>query len=229
MLRLNKYIAQSGICSRRNADELIDNRRVSVNNRIITEKGIMVDELKDEVKVDNKIIKINNKNIYLMLNKPKGYITTSNEQFDRPCVIDLINEDIRVFPVGRLDMDTEGLLLLTNDGDFSNRLMHPKNKCKKVYVAKVKGKITQDVINKLCNGVKIEDYISSPAEVIKLDDNTLQITISEGKNRQVRKMCEAVNLIVTNLKRIKIGGLELGNLELGKYIKLNKKQIDRFF
>lgn len=229
MLRLNKYIAQSGICSRRNADELIDSGRVSVNNKVITEKGIMVDELKDEIKVDNEIIKINNKNIYLMLNKPKGYITTSSEQFDRPCVMDLINEDVRVFPVGRLDMDTEGLLIFTNDGEFSNKLMHPRNKCKKVYIATVKGNITKDSINKLRSGVKIDDYISSKAEVIKLDDNTLQITISEGKNRQIRKMCESVNLLVVKLRRIKIGGLELGNLEIGKYIKLNKNQINKIF
>ncbi|MDD2376108.1 MAG: pseudouridine synthase [Clostridia bacterium] len=229
MIRLNKYIAQSGVCSRRKAEQFITDKEVKINGQTVFEQGIMVDETKDIVSVQGKPITLVKKKMYIMLNKPEGYVTTSIEQFDRPCVIDLIKEDERVFAIGRLDMETEGLLLLTNDGDFANRLMHPSEKIKKVYIAKVTGTITEQTIKQLKKGVDIDGYTTAPAIVEKISKDELQITIHEGKNRQVRKMCTAVGLNVTHLKRIKIGNLELGNLKLGKYKLIKSYEIKRLF
>lgn len=228
MIRLNKYIAECGVCSRRSADTLIQSGKVCVNGEIVTNLGIKIDETIDNVKVKNKIIKKENKLVYIMLNKPKGYVTTSKEQFGRKSVLDLINTNLRVYPIGRLDMYTEGLLLLTNDGNFANEMMHPKNKIEKKYIVSVKGNITSEKIDLLKKGVDIGGYITKPAKVkSNFEKNELEIVISEGKNRQVRRMCEAVKLKVLNLQRTKIGNLELGNLELGKYRYLNKNDLEK--
>ena len=229
MIRLNKYIAECGICSRRKADILIESGKVLVNDIVIKDLGVIIDDTKDQVKVDGKTISKENKYVYIMLNKPKGYVTTNSEQFGRKSVIDLIDTDYRIFPIGRLDMNTEGLLLLTNDGEFANKLMHPKNKVEKTYIANVKGNITEEKIENLRNGVDIGGYITKPAQVriISKDKNEIEIKISEGKNRQVRKMCEAVGLKVINLKRTSIGKLNLGNLKIGEYRYLNKNEIDK--
>lgn len=227
MIRLNKYIANSGVCSRRKADELIENREVTVNSEIVQNLGMQIDETKDIVCVYGREIKLELKKIYIMLNKPKGYITTNDEQFSRPSTLDLIHEGERVFPIGRLDMYTEGLLLLTNDGDFANKLMHPKNKIEKTYVVKVDEKISDEKIQKLINGVDIEDYITKPAKARMISDTELEIKISEGKNRQIRRMCEAVDIIVLNLKRTQIGNLKLGNLKVGEYKLLSKEEVDK--
>ena len=225
MVRLNKYIAMSGICSRRKADELIKEKRVSVNDKIVTELGMQIDEIKDMIKVDHKQIIMKDDKIYIMLNKPKGYVTTNQEQFGRPSTKELIHEKVRVFPIGRLDMYTEGLLLLTNDGEFANQMMHPKNKIKKVYVVTFKGSVSEEQIQELRKGVDIGDYITKPAEVILLSKNQLQIIIHEGKNRQIRRMCEVVKIELISLKRIQIGNLKLGNLKLGSYKILKKQEI----
>lgn len=229
MIRLNKYIAECGICSRRKADILIESGKVLVNDIVIKDLGVKIDDTKDIVKVDGKTISKEDKFVYIMLNKPKGYVTTNSEQFGRKSVLDLIDTDYRIFPIGRLDMNTEGLLLLTNDGEFANKLMHPKNKVEKTYIANVKGNITEEKIEHLINGVDIGGYITKPAKVriISKDKNKIEIKISEGKNRQVRKMCEAVGLKVINLKRISIGKLNLGNLKIGEYRYLNKNEIDK--
>ena len=229
MIRLNKYIAECGICSRRKADILIESGKVLVNDIVIKDLGVIIDDTKDQVKVDGKTISKENKYVYIMLNKPKGYVTTNSEQFGRKSVLDLIDTDYRIFPIGRLDMNTEGLLLLTNDGEFANKLMHPKNKVEKTYIANVKGNITEEKIENLRNGVDIGGYITKPAKVsiISKDNNEIEIKISEGKNRQVRKMCEAVGLKVINLKRTSIGKLNLGNLKIGEYRYLNKNEIDK--
>lgn len=229
MIRLNKYIAECGICSRRKADILIESGKVLVNDIVIKDLGVKIDDTKDIVKVDGKTISKEDKFVYIMLNKPKGYVTTNSEQFGRKSVLDLIDTDYRIFPIGRLDMNTEGLLLLTNDGEFANKLMHPKNKVEKTYIANVKGNITEEKIENLRNGVDIGGYITKPAKVriISKDKNKIEIKISEGKNRQVRKMCEAVGLKVINLKRISIGKLNLGNLKIGEYRYLNKNEIDK--
>ena len=227
MVRLNKFLAMSGVSSRRQADKYIESGKVLVNGNVVTELGTCIDEEKDIVVVNGKRIKKEEKKLYIVLNKPEGYITTSKEQFGRPCILDLINEKERVFPVGRLDMDTEGLIILTNDGDFANDMMHPSRKVDKTYIAKVSGKIDSEKIKKLESGVKIEDYTTAPAKVKWIEKQTLEITIHEGKNRQIKKMCLSVGLGVEKLKRIKIGNLELGNIEIGKYILMTEKEIRR--
>lgn len=223
-MRLNKYIAMSGVCSRRKADELISKGKVCINGEIVSSLGIDVKD-NDIVQVNGKNIIKEEKKVYIMLNKPKGYITTSSDQFSRPCVMDLIHENVRVFPIGRLDMDTEGMLLLTNDGEFANSIIHPRNKIKKKYVVEVHQKVTKDKLDALCSGVDIGGYITNKASAKMIDKNHLELTISEGKNRQIRKMCEALGIIVYSLKRIAIGNLELGSLKLGEYIMINKDSI----
>lgn len=225
-MRLNKYISTSGVCSRRKADEYILEGKVKINGEVKNTLGIDIDIAKDIVEFDGKRIYLVNDKIYIMLNKPEGYVTTSKEQFGRPSVLDLIYEDVRVFPVGRLDMYTEGLLLLTNDGDFANKMMHPKNKVKKVYVAKVIGEMTEQKLDNLRNGVDIDGYKTQSANVKRVSKNSIEITISEGKNRQVRKMCETQDLKVVKLKRIQVGNIKLGDLETGKYVYISKKQIE---
>lgn len=223
MERLNKYIASCGICSRRKADDLILQGRVKINNEVVTNLGAQVNS-NDVVKVDNKEINKEEKKVYIMLNKPKGYVTTSHDQFNRKSVLDLINEDVRVYPIGRLDMYTEGLLLLTNDGEFSNKMMHPRNKVEKTYIVTTDTKITNKQINDLRAGVDIGGYITKPAKVRILNNNRLEIIISEGKNRQVRRMCESVGINLLNLRRVKIGNLKLGNLQSGKYRYLTEQE-----
>lgn len=223
MERLNKYIASCGVCSRRKADELIESGKVRVNGNIMTQMGYKVEE-NDVVTVNGKVVSLEEKKIYIVLNKPKGYVTTNSDQFGRKSVLDLIHEDVRVFPIGRLDMYTEGLLLLTNDGEFANKVMHPKNEVEKVYEIKTDKKVTKEQIEKLENGVDIGEYVTRPAIVKVINDKTIQITIHEGKNRQVRRMCESVGVNLLNLKRIKEDGIELGNLQTGKYRYLTEKE-----
>lgn len=227
MIRLNKYIASCGICSRRSADNLILGGKVFLNDKVVTNLGTIIDENIDVVKINNKILKKEEDFVYIMLNKPKGYVTTSKEQFNRPSVLDIIDTKLRVYPIGRLDMYTEGLLILTNDGNFANKMMHPKNKVEKTYIAKVKGNITDDKLEKLRTGVDIGGYITKEAKVNLISKKEIEIIISEGKNRQVRKMCNAVGLSVLNLKRVSIGTLNLGKLEVGKYKYLNKDIVDK--
>lgn len=225
-MRINKFIAACGICSRRKAEEYILQGRVKVNGIVISDLYILVNEKVDKICIDNKLVKLEDKKIYLMLNKPKGYITTNSEQFDRKSTLDLIHESERVFPVGRLDMDTEGLLLYTNDGEFANMLIHPRNKIEKRYIVDVNKIVTEQMIKKLENGVDIGGYITMPAKIKKNSDKQIELIICEGKNRQVRKMCEAVSLKVINLKRVQIGQILLGNLKIGKYRSLTKEEIE---
>lgn len=223
MERLNKYIASCGICSRRKADELIEAGKVKVNDQIVTNLGMQVSDT-DVVKVEDKVISKEEKKVYIVLNKPKGYVTTNNEQFNRKSVIDLIHEDVRVYPVGRLDMYTEGLLILTNDGEFSNKLMHPRNKIEKTYVVTTDTNVTKEQIENLKNGVDIGDYFTKPAKVKMVGNNKVEIIISEGKNRQVRRMCESVGINLLNLRRTKVGKIDLGTLQTGKYRYLTEEE-----
>jgi len=232
IVRLQKYIAMSGVASRRAAEELITSGKVLVNDKKITELGTKVEIGADTVKVNNEIINPEVKKYYIMLNKPAGYVSTVSDQFDRPTVLDLIGEEIksRIFPVGRLDYDTSGLLLLTNDGDFTYKVTHPKFNMNKTYIATIKGGITPKGLAQLRSGVIIEDgFKTSPAEVEMLSCEkgytVIQITIHEGKNRQVRKMFEAVGCKVSELNRIKIGTVELGNLPIGRWRYLTSHEI----
>lgn len=227
-IRLNKYIASTGVCSRRKAEEYILSGRVSINGKVVIELGTQV-QTNDVVCIDGKEIKLEERKVYIMLNKPKGYVTTAKEQFNRKSVLDIVKVKERVYPVGRLDMDSEGLLILTNDGDFANNIIHPTKHISKKYEVVLKERITEDMINNLENGVDIGGYVTRPAKVKKIKDSMLQITITEGKNRQVRRMCEAVGNKVLNLKRIAIGNLRLDKLEIGKYVELTTKDIDKIF
>lgn len=231
IVRLQKYIAMSGTASRRAAETMIAEGRVEVNGKKITEQGVRVEIGCDEVSVDGKPVEIKNKKYYIMLNKPAGYVSTVNDQFDRPTVVDLVKGEIgtRIFPVGRLDYETEGLLLMTNDGDFTYKITHPKFHTDKTYIAVINGGIAIPDLNRLRRGVRVEDYTTSPAQVEILDaaggKTAVQITIHEGKNRQVRKMFEVLGYKVTALKRIKIGELELGNLPEGRWRHLTTHEI----
>ena len=227
-IRINKYIASSGVCSRRKAEEYILAGKVLVNGVVNTELGYKVKE-EDIVVVDGKQISLEENKVYIMLNKPKGYVTTSQEQFGRPSVLDIVKVEERVYPVGRLDMDSEGLLILTNDGEFSNNVIHPTKHISKKYEVVLKENITETAIKKLESGVDIGGYVTRPAKVEKVTDKKILITIGEGKNRQVRRMIETVDNKVLNLKRIAIGGLKLDKLKSGEYIKLDEKLINKIF
>ena len=232
LVRLQKFIAGAGICSRRKAEELITAGKVKVNGNRVTELGTKIDPETDSVEVDGKPIGSGGKKYYIMLNKPAGYITTTSDTHDRPTVMNLVSDiKARIYPVGRLDADTEGLLLMTNDGDFANAVIHPSKKHEKVYIAEVKGLPMLETLKILKRGVDTGEYITKPANVELLKGNqstsTLKIGITEGRKRQVRIMCETVGHPVLALKRVEIGPLTLGNLPKGKWRHLRKEEIDR--
>lgn len=233
-IRLQKFLASSGIASRRKCEELILEGRVEVNGLTVYELGTKVDPEKDEVKYKGRIVKQDEEKVYILLNKPIGFVTTAKEQFGRDKVLDLVKITKRIVPVGRLDMYTSGALILTNDGDLVNRLTHPKNEIDKTYNATVAGVITKDEIESLQNGVEIDEgYITKPAKVkiLKIDEekniSRIQITIHEGKNRQVRKMCEAVGKKIIALHRSKIGSLDVKDLKIGEWRYLTEKEINK--
>lgn len=234
-MRLQKFLANSGVCSRRSAEKLILEGKIEVNGSIVTELGTKVKPDIDKVFYNGKQIKIQETYVYVLLNKPVGYVTTVKEQFGRPTVMELV-KDIKtsLVPVGRLDMYTSGALILTNDGDFVFNVTHPKNEIEKTYNATVKGIVTNEDAEKLKNGVKIEEYISGKAKVkiLKVDStkkiSRLQITIHEGKNREVRKMCEAIGKPVIALHRVRIGNIGVKDLKIGSWRYLTDTEIKQF-
>ena len=211
--RLQKYLAECGIASRRKCEEYITQGKVQVNGKTITELGVKVNPEKDKITFEGKNVKQEERKVYILLNKPIGYVTTSDEQFGRDKVLDLVKVRERVVPVGRLDMYTSGALILTNDGDFVYKVTHPKHEITKTYTVTVKGIIKNEEVEQLRKGVKIDDYTTRPAKVkiLKTDEekdiSRLEITIHEGKNRQVRRMCESVGRRVIALHRSKIGNI----------------------
>lgn len=227
---MQKIMAQSGVASRRKCEEIICEGRVKVNGRVITEPGCKVDSDKDVIEVDGNIIKKIDEKIYILLNKPVGYITSVKDQFGRPTVLDLLNGiKGRVYPVGRLDYDTEGLLILSNDGELTYKITHPKHNIKKTYRALIQGKVKKDDIEAFEKGIAIEDYVTAPAkmEVVRYSkgNSIVDIIIHEGRNRQVRKMCSAIGHEVIRLKRTKIGEIGLRGLKSGKWRYLNDIEI----
>lgn len=274
--RLQKFLANSGVASRRKCEELILAGRVKVNGEIVTELGRKIDSDKDVVRFDDKEIKQQKNKVYILLNKPIGYVTTMKDQFDRDSVIDLVKINERVVPVGRLDMYTSGALILTNDGDFVEKVTHPRNEIEKTYNVTLAGKVTNEDVEKLRNGVEIniendnakynnkynEKYNEKNNEkqdgkysekyndnnnnkinkklyktgkakvkILKIDDekniSRLQITIHEGKNREIRKMCEAIGKKVIALHRAQIGNITVKDLPLGKWRYLKQSEVDR--
>jgi len=233
MIRLQKHLAECGIGSRRKCEEYIGLGLVKVNGDIVTELGTKVDPLVDKIEFRNAVINLKpQKKVYVMLNKPIGYVTTVSDEKHRSTVMDLLKDvNERIVPVGRLDMYTSGLLLFSNDGDFINQITHPKHEITKTYIIKTKGIPTESDLNKLRSGVKIDDYITSPAKVeLLLKDNTnnisrLKIQIHEGRNREVRKMVESVGLSTIALRREAIGNLTLEGVERGKWRYLTPSEV----
>lgn len=229
-IRLQKYLADAGIASRRKSEELILAGRISVNGDVVTELGVKVDDKKDKVTFDGNPVSIDSKLVYIMLNKPVGYVTTVKDQFNRPAVVDLLKGvKERVFPVGRLDYDTSGLLLLTNDGDLTFKLTHPKHNVEKTYRAKVFGTPTTIEMSMFRRGLLIEGKKTAPAKISIVESQTkmcvVDISITEGRNRQVRKMCSAIKHPVSTLQRTAIGEIELGDLSVGKFRYLTDKEV----
>jgi 23S rRNA pseudouridine2605 synthase len=231
VVRLQKYLADAGICSRRKAEILILEGKVKVNDKVVTELGTKVDSEKDSIYFEDKKIDISNKNVYIILNKPKEYVTTVKDQFGRATVMDLIKDiECRLVPVGRLDYNTSGLIIMTNDGELVYKITHPKHNINKVYIAQIKGIPTSQEIFDFENGLYIEDYKTSDAkfEFMQTKNNisTVKITIHEGKNRQIRKMCDKIGHPVIELTRISIGDIQLEQLATGQYRYLTDKEID---
>jgi len=229
MERLQKVIANSGIASRRKAEELIKDGKVKVNGNVITELGTKVTD-KDKIEVDNKPI-VKEEKVYFLLNKPRGVITSTKDEHERKTVVDLIDTDKRIYPVGRLDYDTTGAIILTNDGEFANILMHPSNKIDKVYLAKIDGIITGEAINNLKDGIMLDGVRVIPSRVklkkVNQENNTsmVEITIHEGKNHEVKRLFESVGFRVDKLTRKSVGIFDIIELPSGKYRPLTHKEV----
>ena len=232
--RLQKLISRAGLMSRREAENFITAGRVTVDGKIIDILGARADIEKNKICVDGKELQFDAEKIYLLLNKPEGFLSTAKDKRGRPTVMDLVkNISARVYPCGRLDLNSAGLILMTNDGELMNALLHPKFKIPKTYRLKVEGELTAEKISQLCAGIELEDGVTAPAEINLLysDKNsaTLEITIREGRNRQIRRMLAAVGCNVKNLTRIKFAFLTLDGIESGKYRRLTSKEIKKLY
>lgn len=234
MIRLQKFLASAGVCSRRKAEIYISAGRVSVDGHIVSELGTKIDPANSSVTVDGKLIKEQSSKVYYLLNKPTGFVTTLSDPQGRPVVTSLLKDvKERVFPVGRLDFDTVGALLLTNDGDLAQKIQHPSFETFKTYEATVKGIPTKDKLDKLEKGIVIDNKRTAPAKINTVfqrnSKTVVRLTIHEGRKHQVKKMLGAIGHPVTHLKRTAYGKLKLGKLASGKYIKLSAKQLDLIF
>ena len=229
--RLQKYMAACGIASRRKCEELILAGKVKVNGAVIDELGCKVNPLKDIVEYNGQVIVKEERKVYILLNKPEDVITSVKDEKGRKTVIDIVKTEERIFPIGRLDYDSSGLIILTNDGDLYNKVIHPRVELDKKYVAVVKGEVSLDDKDKFENGIDIGGYVTAPAKLRMLDYSyrkdlsTIEVCIHEGKNRQIRKMCSSLNHEVISLKRVSIGNIRLGQLKKGEYRYLNSEEI----
>ena len=228
-IRLQKFLSQAGVASRRAAEAMIETGRVRVNGRPAS-LGDKVDPIRDKVVIAGKRVLNTSNKMHIMLNKPRGYVTTMKDEQGRKCVAELIEDaPERLYPVGRLDKDSEGLLLMTNDGELANMLTHPSRHVSKSYRVTVREKVTDEMIDTLCTGVSLDGRMTLPADVHVIDRGenrtVLQFIITEGRNRQIRRMCEEVGLTVIRLKRTEIAGVKLGMLPLGKWRELNEKEM----
>lgn len=226
LIRLQKFLAEAQVASRRRSEEIIKQGRVSVNGAVVDILGAKIDDEKDIVCVDGKPVEKYEKLLYIMLNKPEGCVTTASDQFNRKTVMDYVKDiSQRIYPVGRLDYDTSGLIILTNDGDLTYKLTHPKHNIEKTYLAVVDRMPSAENMERFRKGVIIDGKKTAPAYIEKAGDNRLEIKIHEGRNRQVRKMCVAIGSSVQKLKRIAIGDIKLGNINKGEYRYLNDDEI----
>lgn len=233
-IRLQKYLSEQGVLSRRAAEEEIRKGQIKVNG-VIAEIGMKIDPARDHVEYRGHRVGTeggrNVRKVYIMLNKPVGYVTTMSDEMGRPCVAELVGDvGVRVYPIGRLDLESEGLLLFTNDGALANRLMHPRYHKPKVYHVRIRGEVEAEKITRLSRPMNIDGYETKPAEVSvvtrKQDFTVLSITLHEGRNRQIRKMCEQLSLHILSLKRISIGDVKLGNLPIGAWRHLTRAQVE---
>jgi len=224
-IRLHKYIAECGVASRRKAEELILSGKVKVNDQIVTRLGTKIDPSSDKIVVNGKLLKRKEEKIYIKLNKPRGVVSAAWDPREKT-VIDLVKEiPYRLYPVGRLDKDSEGLMILANDGELANRLMHPRYEHEKEYVVNVRFPMTNDQLKKLESGIIVEGKKTLPAKVKRISSRKFFITLREGKKRQIRKMLEAVGNKVIRLKRIRINNIQLGNLSTGQYAYLTTSEV----
>lgn len=230
-MRLQKYMAECGVCSRRRAEEMILEGKVTVNGHLITEMGVQVEE-EDEVAVEGKVIRPETQKKYVIYHKPAGEVTTVSDPEGRVCVLDHFRDyPVRLYPVGRLDYDSEGLLLLTNDGALTERMLHPSHQVDKTYLARVTGSVSLDTVRSLRSGVMLDDHKTAPAKVRIIKEETFAtvvlVTIHEGRNRQVRRMFEENGHKVLQLRRVKFGPLELGDLPRGQWRELTQEEVRR--
>ena len=228
-IRLQKHLSECGVASRRKAEELIESGKVRINGRV-AQIGAKVDPKRDKVTVSGKTVVPVNEKMYIMLHKPRGYVTTTKDELDRKCVTDLVQDaGVKLFPVGRLDRNSEGLLIMTNDGAFANSLTHPSAHVNKTYRVTVKGAVEDEMLIELREGIVLDGKKTLPCDVFvaerKPDRTVLIFIIQEGRNRQIRRMCETVNLEVIRLKRTEIAGVKLGMLPQGKWRPLNEKEM----
>ena len=232
--RLQKLISRAGLASRREAENFITAGRVTVDGKIIKTLGARADADKNKICVDGKELIFDVEKIYLLLNKPEGFLSTAKDKRGNKTVMDLVKDiSARVYPCGRLDLNSSGLILMTNDGDLMNALLHPKFKVAKTYRVKIEGELTAEKISQLCAGIELEDGMTAPAEInllnVEKNSATLEITIHEGRNRQIRRMLAAVGCDVKKLTRIKFAGLTLDGVQVGKYRRLTSKEVKTLY
>ena len=228
-IRLQKYMSENGIASRRKSEEMIEAGKVKVNGRVAT-LGDKVDPIRDKIVVSGKRVVRTKTKMYIMLHKPRGFVTTMSDELGRKCVSELVEDaGVRLFPVGRLDRNSEGLLLMTNDGAFSNMLTHPSRHVSKVYRVTVRENVTEEQLTKLTEGIMLDGTKTLPCDIHIIDKGenrtVLNVVLYEGRNRQIRRMCESVGLTVIRLKRTEIAGVRLGMLPQGKWRELNEKEM----
>lgn len=227
-IRLNKYLANQGVAARRDIKQLVKAQNVTVNGKRVTEPGVRIDPQKDIIQLNGRRI-MPPKLVYYLLNKPKGIISTTADEYGRKNVLSLIPTKQRIYPVGRLDKDTSGLIILTNDGELTNRLTHPKFHVYKVYRLSIKGRVNKAQLHAFRNGVLLDDGITAPAQIKIITESPtgtlLEVTLHEGKNRQIRRMCETVSMDLVNLQRVKFGPIGMEGLKLGQYRELTDKEI----
>jgi len=228
--RLSKVLAENGVATRRACEEIIDEGRVYINKEKASLSNMMVDVTQDKITLDGKIFKIKENKVYFALHKPKGYLCTSAPEVSRR-VVDLIKVEkgIRLFTVGRLDKDTEGLIILTNDGAFAHKVMHPSFKIEKEYVAKVNCDLTDDHLKTISKGAFVQGAFVKPKKVVKVRKGTVKIVVKEGRKREVRHLIERAGVKVIDLKRIRIGGFSLGNLAKGSYFQFGEDDLTKLF
>lgn len=229
--RLQKYLAECGVASRRKAEELILAGKVKINGEVVTELGTKINPSRDKVMYNNQIVKVEKRKVYILLNKPAGYISAAKDQFDNPSILHLVKDiKVRLYPVGRLDKDTTGAIILTNDGDFSYKLTHPKHEVSKTYIAEVEGVPTAEEMRTFAKGVYIDGKKTYPAKIRIVKEtkknSIVEIIIHEGRNRQVKKMCEEIGHKVVTLHRQAIGKIVIDGVKEGKYRCLTQKEIN---